>query len=141
MESLNLIVRRRIRASAARLFEAWTTPAQLEQWWGPKGVQCVGVEVDLRVGGAYRIGNRGPDGRTVWIAGTFERITPRKELVYTWRIDPEAPEERVTVRFEEAGEETEVVVVHERIVDEAAYEDHERGWIGCLDGLVEAVKS
>jgi len=41
----------------------------------------------------------------------------------------------VTVRFEPKGDGTEVIVVHERIADEATRDDHEKGWAGCLDGL------
>ena len=135
--SLTLLVRRTIKATPARLFEAWTDPAQFVQWWGPPGVTCPGVEMDLRVGGAYRIGNRLPDGSEIWIAGTFERIAPPGELVFSWRLaHSDTPPERVTVRFDARGSSTEVVVFHERMADEATRADHEAGWIGCLDGLV-----
>lgn len=140
MEALSLVVRRTIRAPADRLFEMWTAPDHVERWWGPKGVRCVGVEIDLRVGGTYRIGNEMPDGSIMWIRGEFERIDPPSELVYTWRIDESRRDERVTVRFEASGDATDVVVVHERIVDEAARDQHELGWIGCLDGLVAHVE-
>ena len=131
-----LVVTRTIRASAERLFAAWTTPAQLEQWWGPKDVRCSCAEVDLRVGGRYRIANDLPDGNTVWIEGEFETITPPHKLVYTWRLAG-GDAERVTVQFNARDEATEVIVVHERIANIAAREEHERGWIGCLDGLAD----
>jgi uncharacterized protein YndB with AHSA1/START domain len=132
-----LVVRRIIGASAEQLFEAWTQPAQLRQWWGPAGVECTHAEVDLRVGGAYRIANRFPDGRIVWITGTFELIDAPHRLAYTWQIDPASSAERVTVEFEPRGRKTEVIVTHERIQSEAAREEHARGWTGCLDGLVK----
>jgi uncharacterized protein YndB with AHSA1/START domain len=66
---ITLVVRRTIRATPERLFEAWTEPAQLRRWWGPQDVECLDAQVDLRVGGQYRIANRFPDGRIVWIAG------------------------------------------------------------------------
>jgi uncharacterized protein YndB with AHSA1/START domain len=61
-ENLSLIVRRTIAATPARLFDAWTTPELLTQWWGPANVTCPAAEVDLRVGGQYRIANQMPDG-------------------------------------------------------------------------------
>jgi len=135
--TLTLLVRKTIKATPARLFEAWTTPEQFMQWWGPPGVTCPGVEMDLRVGGAYRIGNRMPDGNEAWIGGTFERITPPSELVFSWRMEHvDTPPERVTVRFDARGSETEVVVFHERLASEAARAEHQAGWFGCLDGLV-----
>lgn len=142
--TLSLIVRRKIRASRVRLFEAWTTPAQLLQWWGPKGVRCTHAEVDARVGGKLRIANELPDGNTLWILGEFLEVVPAERLVYTWRTEPgaSADEERVTVRFELCGasdDETEVIVVHERVIDEPRRTSHADGWAGCLDGLVSLV--
>lgn len=137
--TLSLVVRRTIQAPPEQLFAAWTQPEQLQRWWGPAGVVCAGAEIDLRVGGRYRIANRLADGRIVWIAGAFERIEAPRILVFTWGLEPTsgpAQPERVTVRFEpRGGSVTQVVVLHERIADEAARRSHEQGWQGCLDGL------
>jgi uncharacterized protein YndB with AHSA1/START domain len=137
VSDLSLIVRRTIRAPAERVFAAWTEPAQLQRWWGPAGVVCTGAEVDLRVGGRYRIGNRLPDGSQIWISGEFEQVVPPHRLVYTWRTEDDAPAERVTVRFESRDGATEVIVVHERIATAPLRDGHQQGWQGCLDGLVE----
>ncbi len=137
-----LVVRRTIRASAARLFEAWTAPELLVSWWGPKGVRCSHAEFDPRVGGKIRIANEMPDGSTLWILGELLEVEPPSKLVYTWRTEPAraaaSVDERVTVRFEARGrEETEVIVVHERIVDDETRSGHATGWEGCLDGLAD----
>jgi uncharacterized protein YndB with AHSA1/START domain len=130
-----LTVRRVIVASAEKLFAAWTTPAQLRQWWGPRGVRCIAAEVDLRVGGEYRLGNAFEDGRVLWIAGTFEEIAPPTRLVYSWQLGDE-PVSRVTVSFTALdAARTEVTIVHDRIHTAAARDGHEQGWLGCLDGL------
>lgn len=134
-----LVVRRTINASVERVFEAWTEPEELRRWWGPRPVTCSDAEVDLRVGGQYRIKNLLPDGTALWISGTFEVVEPPLRLVYTWEIERKAvaaaERSRVTVRFEPRGEGTEVVVVHELIDTDETRADHERGWNGCLDGL------
>jgi uncharacterized protein YndB with AHSA1/START domain len=140
--TLSLIVRRKIRASRERLFDAWISPAQLLQWWGPRGVRCSHAEVEPYVGGKLRIGNELPDGTTVWILGEFLEVIPFERLVYTWRTEPAAGgvpvDERVTVRFEAVDEtETEVIVIHERIADEATRVSHATGWDGCLAHLDE----
>jgi len=132
-----LVVRRRINAIPEKLFAAWTQPALLVRWWGPQGVACPAAEIDLRVGGSYRIANQFPDGKVIWIAGMFEVIEPPYRLTYSWKLESQnGPVERVTVCFVAHGVTTEVVVTHERIPDEAARTSHERGWIGCLDSLV-----
>jgi len=137
--AITLVVRRTIKASAARVFEAWTQPEQLRQWWGPRPVTCSAAELDVRVGGTYRIGNLLPDGRVLWISGTFEIVEPAHRLVYTWEIErePFSPGERsrVTVRFEPREAGTEVIVVHERIDSVETRSDHEKGWNGCLENL------
>jgi uncharacterized protein YndB with AHSA1/START domain len=140
MSDVVLVMRRTIHADPARLFAAWTDPEQLRAWWGPRPVTCAGAEVDLRVGGHYRIANRLPDGAIVVIEGEFRAIDPPRELVYTWRLGVE-PESLVTVRFEPRGDATEVVVIHERIADEATRDSHGEGWRGCLDGLDRLVTS
>jgi uncharacterized protein YndB with AHSA1/START domain len=140
--TITLVVRRTINATAERLFEAWTNPAHLKRWWGPRPVICIDAEVDLRVGGGYRIANRFPDGRILWIFGEFEVIAPPHKLVYTWRVDPQSEfSERVTVRFEPRGSATEVIIEHERIPNATARDSHQQGWDGCLDGLANYLSS
>ena len=137
-----LVVRRTIRARPEALFAAWTDPQQLQRWWGPPGVTCTAAEIDLRVGGSYRIANRMPDGSTLWIAGEFEVIEPPNRLIYTWRLEiPEAGIERVCVSFLPRDSATEVIVTHERIANPAARTRHESGWIGCLAGLARLTEA
>lgn len=139
MSGLTLVVQRSLAAPVDRIWRAWTDPAQVARWWGPEGVHCEGVEIDLRVGGALTIGNRLPDGAVVWIRGVFEVVEPGARLVYTWQMGASPSVERVTVRFEAEGEGTRLVIVHERLADEASRDGHEAGWLGCLDGLQRLV--
>jgi len=133
---MKLVIRKIIPASAERLFKAWTEPEQIKQWWGPESVTCIDAEVDLRVGGHYRIGNRFPDGSVVWISGKFELIDSPHKLVYTWQVGTDPRQELVTVSFRKTKDcHTEVVVVHERIPDTVTRDRHEQGWFGCLKKL------
>ena len=135
MTGTALVVHRVVRAPVDRVWAAWTTAELMQRWWGPDGVECVGVEIDLRVGGEYRIGNRTPDGSTVWIEGTYEVVEPRRRLVYSWRTAATQAAERVSVHFESEGPGTRLRIVHERIPDEPTRVQHGVGWRGCLDGL------
>jgi uncharacterized protein YndB with AHSA1/START domain len=138
--ALSLVVRRSIRATPERLFDAWTRPEQLTQWWGPSGVTCPHAEVDLRTGGSYRITNVMPNGETVDIVGEFQLVDRPRKLIYTWQIGSSDNEpELVTVLFTARGAETEVCIVHERIATPASREGHAAGWAGCLDGLAAYV--
>jgi|SRR5450631_3630298 len=134
---LVLVVRRRIEADVRRLFEAWTRPEHLRSWWGPKFVRCSEAEVDLRVGGRYRIVNELPDGTRIVIGGAFTAVEAPRRLVYTWTVTPgDGEPELVTVCFDPLDDAiTEVVVTHERIASPRLRESHQAGWDGCLDGL------
>ena len=136
--SLNLRIQRLIPASPERVFEAWTNPDELKKWWGPGVVRCPSAEVDLRVGGRFRIANELPDGTVLWIGGEFEAIERPRLLIYTWIVETASPTtERVTVKFEVVDQGTEIILDHELIQTPAIRDDHQRGWFGCLDGLVE----
>ena len=129
-----LTIRRMIAARPERIFDAWTKPELLQQWWGPAGVRCIAAEIDLRVGGSYRIGNELPDGRVIWISGEFELVESPHRLVYSWCVGDE-PASRVTVTFIAVDGATEVLIQHDRVRSQAVRDDHEHGWGGCLDGL------
>ena len=135
-----LVARRVVQATCEKAFAAWTSPAQITRWWGPAGATCPEAHVDLRAGGEYRIANRFPDGRVVWIRGRFLTIEPPHRLVYTWRVEGnpmQLADELVTVSFEpRTPGATEIVVVHERIANEDQRRSHEHGWAACMDGLV-----
>ncbi len=134
--AVTLVVRRTIAATAEFLFDAWTQADLVKVWWGPLNVKCIAVEIDLRIGGRYRIGNQLPDGNILWISGQYEIIKRPHKLVYTWNVEPSSgPIERVTVQFEPANGGTEVIVTHEQIPDTVTRDRHQAGWEGCLDGL------
>ena len=56
-----LVIERTLPASPERVFDAFTDPDQLTQWWWPNGFTCPAAEVDLRVGGTYRLARQWPD--------------------------------------------------------------------------------
>lgn len=129
-------MRRRVAATPERLFEAWTRAEEIRKWWGPQNVKCIAAEVDLRVGGVYRIANQFPDGTILWISGEFLTVERPHRLEYTWRVgSADAPLERVTVQFVCSGAYTEIIVTHAHIADEPNRSRHEQGWQGCLAGL------
>lgn len=140
--STTLQIRRIISATRERVFRAWTDPVELMRWWGPKGYEAPSAEVDLRVGGHYRLAMRKlPDGEIFYLTGMYEEVRPPAMLVYTWRWEaqPELGETLVRVEFVDRGSSTEVVLTHERFPNEESREQHRGGWSGCLDRLAEAV--
>jgi uncharacterized protein YndB with AHSA1/START domain len=133
-----LKLRRIFKAPREKVFRAWTDPEELKKWWGPEGYTTPSAEVDLRVGGKFRLGMRKlPDGEIFYLSGIYREVRPPELLVYTWRWEaqPEHGETLVTVEFRQVGDSTEVVLTHERFPTEKARDEHNRGWTGCLDRL------
>lgn len=119
-----------------RVFRAWTEIGELSKWWGPEGFTLPEAEVDLRVGGRYRLGMKPPEGEVVYLTGTYLEIEPPEKLVYTWQWESGPSEETlVTVEFRARGDHTDVVIRHERFPDLEARDRHAEGWGACLDRL------
>ena len=78
-----LTLTRVFRAPRALVFQAWTDPKHLSQWWGPKGFTNPVCEEDARVGGALRIVMRAPDGAEYPMIGVFREVVAPERLVFT----------------------------------------------------------
>ena len=138
-----LRLERTFDAPREEVFAAWTSPEVLRRWWaaGP-GWECTGAEVDLRVGGRYRLGMReSPEQPPYVVGGEYLEVDPPERLVYTWTWegDPESQqgsrESVVTVRFLAAGSGTTVELVHEGFATPEVRDRHAHGWMGVLDSL------
>lgn len=81
-----IVVERIINAPAERVWQMWTEPAHLKQWYGPQGFTIPVAEMDVRVGGKRLIGMemQGPDGTIqVWTTGEFTELLSNQRLAYT----------------------------------------------------------
>jgi uncharacterized protein YndB with AHSA1/START domain len=78
-----LHLRRRFAAPRAVVFEAWTNPEILQQWWGPKGFTNPVCEVNARQGGAIRIHMQAPDGTVYPMTGKFIEVYPPYRFHFT----------------------------------------------------------
>ena len=135
-----LQMRRSIPASRERVFRAWTDPAQLKKWFAvADGFTTPIADIDLQVGGRYRLGMQPPGNDfPLIVGGVYREIIPPEKLVFTWRWespDENEPETLVTVEFIERGDVTEVVLQHELFASEALRDKHAEGWAGCLEHL------
>jgi uncharacterized protein YndB with AHSA1/START domain len=134
----SLEIRRVIPGSPERVFGAWTDPDEMKIWWGPADVRCLSAEVELREGGQYRIANELPDGSVLWISGEYKVVDRPHLLIYTWIVEGANPStEQVSVRFVPHDLGTEVVITHDLISSSTIRDQHQQGWLGCMDGLVK----
>ncbi|MBM3289725.1 MAG: SRPBCC domain-containing protein, partial [Candidatus Hydrogenedentes bacterium] len=99
------------------------------------------VELDVRVGGRYRITMYNPenDNRPV-VGGVYEEVEPGSKLVFTWRWENNpawSDDSRVTVTLSEADCGTVLRLRHERLPNEKERESHVKGWSACIEQLEE----
>jgi uncharacterized protein YndB with AHSA1/START domain len=133
-------MKRVIRAPRPLVFDALTEPDELAKWWGPSGFTAPSVEVDLRVGGSYRIAMQPPDGDLFYLAGEFREIDPPARLAYTFRWedpDPDDQETLVTLTLRDLGASTEVIFTQAEFATEERRALHHQGWTDSLDRLQE----
>jgi uncharacterized protein YndB with AHSA1/START domain len=137
-EKPSLTLNRHYPVAPEKVWRAWTDPQAVKRWWGPTPGEPVSLaELDVRVGGRFRIVFGGPDGKAHECAGTYKEVVPNQKLVFTWCWPNSTPERVsvVTIVFKDLGGTTELLFKHEQLFDEAARDGHKRGWTGALEGL------
>ena len=98
-----LTIERTYDASRELVWQAWTNPEMLKQWWGPNNVTIPECEVDLRVGGKIYIVMEageamGPYNGTKWpMLGEFTVVEPNSKLSYTAKAWTEGQNEETTI--------------------------------------------
>lgn len=122
-------------ASISRVYQAWADPAQMGQWMGPGAVTCESADIDLQVGGKYRLAMRTDDG-LMTAFGEYREIEPDSRLVFTWQWESgNYTDSLVTLIFTEDRGKTRLQLVHTKLPDQSVAEHHGQGWAGSLGKL------
>ena len=133
-------VRRRLRAGAEQIFDLWTKPDLMVRWMSPfpGAVDCK-ASCDLRPGGAFSLVMSSQEASRE-VTGVYVQVDRPRKLVFTW-IGPLTNHVKtlVTVELNPLGDETEIVLTHERLPTSAIVQGHTRGWGIILDHLASAV--
>ncbi|WP_315837554.1 SRPBCC domain-containing protein [Bradyrhizobium prioriisuperbiae] len=134
----SLTLARRLNASPAKVFAAWTDPEKIIHWFGPSQtiVGSVKAEMDVRVGGGFRISFNTDDGDYHQVGGKYREVVRDQRLVFSWawHSTPER-ESVVTVTIKPDGNGSLLTLNHGQFFDQAAADGHKRGWTGTLDKL------
>lgn len=127
-----LVVRRTFNGPAHILFQAWTKPELFMRWWAPKsmGVPMLSCEMDVRVGGGYRIAFGHDAASAMEFFGKYLDVIPNARLVWTNEESDDAAV--TTVTFEEKDGKT-LLVLHEVYPSKEAFEANS----GAEGGLPE----
>ena len=127
----SLTLKRFYPVAPEKVWRAWTDAQALSRWFGPGGPEPVAAaELDVRVGGRFRVLFGGADGREHEVQGVYKAVMPNRRLVFTWTWPRTSPEREslVTIEFMKAGRGTELVFTHAQHFDESVRDNHLRGW-------------
>ncbi len=80
---LDLVIKRHVPVSPARVWRAWTEPEQLKKWWCPRPWRTTVAELDVRPGGKFYTVMNGPDGEVQPNLGCYLEVVPERRLVWT----------------------------------------------------------
>ena len=123
-----ITVRRRMPAPREIVYEGWITPEGIREWMCPGDVLSAEASLDVRVGGSFRILMRAKD-RVHEHTGTYQIVDPPAKLAFTWSgLSNPTEITLVTVDFVAHGDESDLVITHERFTEAAAAERYEMGW-------------
>ncbi len=133
-----LKLKRTFQAPRERVFRAWTNPVELGRWFAPSDeYHSVVPELNLRVGGTYRVEIHHQGGGIHRVSGTYREIKPPGKLAFTWlwEHDPLTHEMLVTIEFRDLGPSTEILLTHEHLPNAEQRDKHEDAWVGCINQL------
>jgi len=146
-----MVLHRVFDAPRELMFEMFTRPEHLAQFWGPKAMRNTACTVDLRVGGAFRVEMQGPDGKVYPATGIYREITPPERIVYAATTADDnpcgaglPPRSVVTISFADLGGKTRLTV-HAQLQSRAAVEaaiasGFNRGWTDSFERLEELLR-
>ena len=150
------VIAREFEAPRELVFRVWTQAEHLKRWFSPKGFTVLTAKMDLRPGGVYHYGMRGPDGRDMWGRWVIREIVVPERLVFINSFSDESgglarppfpepwPLEMLSrITFTESGGRTTVTVTWtphdsteaERKTFDAGRASMQQGWGGTLDQL------
>ena len=148
-----LVLTRVFDAPRIQVFNAWTQPEQMKQWWGPKGFTCPVCKIDLHPGGQYLNCMRSPEGKDYWSKGIYQEIEEPQKIVCTdsfadekgnfvspedYGMSSDWPREAlVIVIFTEHAGKTRLMLQHAPIKPGRECDMCQQGWSESLEKLAE----
>jgi uncharacterized protein YndB with AHSA1/START domain len=120
-------IRRKMSAPREVVYEAWIDPQGIREWMCPGDVTSAQAVQDVRAGGSYRIVMKGKERDHVH-TGVYQVVEPNAKLVLTWTEEGNEVTTLVTVEFLAHGNESELVLTHERFTKSDVAKRYENGW-------------
>ncbi|MEM9648834.1 MAG: SRPBCC domain-containing protein [Bacteroidota bacterium] len=105
-ENRTLTLERTFDAPLSLVWEAWTHPEHIVNWWGPKGMQTKVLEHDFREGGNWKYAMTMPDGNEFIAEGTYKEIVTQERIISTADFKPMTEGVEIQAIFKADGDKT-----------------------------------
>jgi len=139
-----LTLKRTLQAPRQLVWDAWTQPGHIAQWWGPKGMDVKVIEHDFKPGGHWKFVMMMPDGNEFVSEGIYEEIMAPEKLVTSANFKPMTEGVILQALFEEDGDNTIFTfsVIHptEEYCREQEKMGFYNGWQSAFDRLEAFVR-
>lgn len=142
-----VVITRVFDAPRDLVFQAWTDPKHVAQWWGPRWFTNPVCEWDARPGGEIYIEMTAPDGMAAPMRGVFDEVDPPERLVFTGTALPDENGQpqlvtRNTITFDEQADGKTLLTMRAEVIKAGpmaagALAGMEEGWSQSLDKLAE----
>jgi uncharacterized protein YndB with AHSA1/START domain len=132
-------IERTFNAPIKMVWEAWTQPEHIAQWWGPKGMPITIVEHDFSVGGKWKYIMPMPNGSEFISDGVYSEIVELQKIITSANFKPMTEGVELHMLFSANGDQTDFTfqVVHE--TEEYRIQQEKmgiyNGWGSALDRL------
>jgi uncharacterized protein YndB with AHSA1/START domain len=130
-----IIATRVFDAPRELVFQMWTDPEHVAQWWGPRGFTNTIYEMDVRPGGVWRFVMHGPDGVDYQNKVVYIEIVKPERLVYS---HVSGPQFHMTVTFAEQGGKTKVTA--RMLFESAMQRESVVKQFGAIEGLNQTLE-
>lgn len=151
MEAINrrsgktLTIKRTFNAPVHIVWQAWSKPEYISQWWGHKGMKVNIIEHNFNVGGHWKYSMPMPDGKEFISEGIYAEIEEPKKIVTSANFLPMTEGVTMEMLFEEAGEQTHFTFNVHHITEEYCKQQEEMGffdgWGSIFEGLSKYVET
>lgn len=158
-KTYNVVATRTFETPIERVWQAWSKPEIVMQWWGPNGFTCPRADMDFREGGTSLVCMRAPQeygGGSMYNTWTYNKIVPHQSIEFVQRftdengtmmepsavgIPPGVPSSvRHVISFGQVGDNrTEMTVTEYGYTSEEARNISMMGMEQCLDKMMAAV--
>src|SRR6266496_4271141 len=134
-----LVIKKTFNAPIKLVWEVWTQPEHIVQWWAPKGMTIKVIEHDFKIGGKWKYVMPMPDGNEFISDGEYLEIVEFQKIFTTANFKPMTEGVEIHILFEENGDKTNFTfsVIHptEEYCKEQEKMGFYNGWGSAFDRL------